>query len=94
MALCATRLCIVWEQPTGMAFRDGQPIRYGLKGCADITGITIDGRRLEVEIKTGSARQQDNQKDFQAMIDRHGGIYFVARSPEDAVSKLKAIMGK
>lgn len=89
-ALSATRKCIVWEQPTGMAFRDGAPIRYGFKGSADVSGITLDGKRLEVECKTGKARQQQNQKDFQAMIERWGGIYIIAKDGKDAVEKFNA----
>lgn len=85
IALCESRLCIVWENPTGAAYRDGQLIRYGLKGSADITGILITGRRLEIEVKTGNATQQVNQKNYEAMIKKFGGIYIVARSVEDAL---------
>jgi ribulose-5-phosphate 4-epimerase/fuculose-1-phosphate aldolase len=85
-----TDLCRCWKQETGAAYRDGEMIHYGLKGSADISGIMIDGRRLEVEVKTGKAVQQDNQKAFEAMILKHNGIYFVARSVEDALNRLKA----
>lgn len=88
LSMAATGLCKCWSQPTGAAYRDGQLIRYGLKGCADITGILVDGRRLEVEIKTGKARQQKNQEAFEKMITEMGGVYFVARSCEDALTKL------
>lgn len=83
-----TKLCKCWSQPTGAAYRDGQLIHYGIKGAADISGITIDGRRLEVEVKTGKAVQQQNQKRFEAMITDMGGIYFVARSVDDAIKHL------
>jgi hypothetical protein len=63
-------------------------IKYGLKGSADITGILIDGRRLEVEVKTGEAEQHGSQPHFEKMILEMGGVYFIARSVEDALSKL------
>ncbi len=51
---------------------------------ADISGILTHksglGLRLEIEIKTGSARQTTEQKNFEKMIKSLGGIYFVARS--------------
>lgn len=50
----------------------------------------MDGRRLEVEVKTGKAVQQDNQKNFQSMITKMNGVYFVARSVEDALEQLQA----
>lgn len=52
-------------------------IFYGFKGSADITGIMGDGRRVEIEIKTGKARQSEVQKKFQKMITERGGIYLL-----------------
>lgn len=89
-ALSATGLCRCWSQPTGAAYRDGDLIRYGIKGSADISGILLDGRRLEVEVKTGNAVQQGNQKAWQEMITAMNGVYIVARSIEDAIKQLQA----
>jgi len=83
--LSESGLCKVWPQPTGAAYRDGELIRYGLKGSGDISGILLGGTRLEIEVKTGKAVQQENQRHFQAMILAMGGLYFVARSVEDAL---------
>ena len=85
-----SELCRCWKQETGAAYRDGNLIHYGLKGSADISGIMRDGRRLEVEVKTGKAVQQENQKAFERMILTMKGVYFVARSVEDAILKLQA----
>lgn len=92
--MAASKLCKCWPQPTGAAYRDGKLIRYGLKGSADITGILIDGRRLEVEIKTGNAKQMAHQEVFQTVINSMGGVYFVARSVEDALVQLQAAANK
>lgn len=55
------------------------------EGAADLSGIAsvtvcgvVLGIRLEVEVKV-AAPQQDNQKAFQAMITRMGGVYALVR---------------
>lgn len=93
-AMSATGKCRCWSQPTGAAFRDGEMIRYGVLGSADISGIVVGGRRLEVEVKTRKAVQQKNQRAFQAMITAMGGIYFVARSVPDAIEQLNHFIEK
>jgi hypothetical protein len=64
-------------------------IRFGLKGSSDIIGI-YKGRFLGIEVKTGNARQSKDQKRFQAMIDKMGGIYVVIR--ESNVKQLLSIL--
>lgn len=91
LALSETGLCRVWPSPTGAAYRNNRLIRYGLKGSADITGILIGGRRLEIEVKTGNAVQAENQIRFAKMIQKYGGYYHVARSVEDAVAFVKLV---
>ena len=85
VALTETNLCRVWEQPTGAAYRDNQLIRYGVVGSADISGILKNGKRLEIEVKTGKAVQSDRQINFMRMINNMGGHYYVARSVKGAV---------
>ena len=55
------------------------------EGAADLSGVAsvtvcgvVLGIRLEVEVKV-AAPQQDNQKVFQAMITRMGGVYVLVR---------------
>jgi hypothetical protein len=57
---------------------------------ADISGILHDGRRLEIECKSATGRQSPEQASFQAMIERFGGVYILARSAQDAVAQLQA----
>ena len=85
LALSQTGICRVWEQPTGAAYRDGALVRYGVIGSADISGILVGGKRLEIEVKTGRAVQEPRQVKFMNMIRAMGGHYFVARSIDDAV---------
>ncbi|HUW32859.1 MAG TPA: hypothetical protein VM223_14730 [Planctomycetota bacterium] len=51
------------------------------------------GVRLEVEVKTETGRLSEDQKNFQGMIERFGGIYVVARSPRDVVDMILKARG-
>lgn len=57
---------------------------YGTKGAADVTGILrSSGRRLEIEVKTGSGALSDAQRTFLELIRENGGIGIEARSVAD-----------
>ena len=43
---------------------------------------TIDGRAVKIEVKIGSDRQSQAQRDYQKAIEQSGGIYFIASSFE------------
>lgn len=79
----------IWRQNTGGAVLNGRFVRFGLPGQADITGILPGGRRLEIECKTRRGRQSKNQKNFQRMIEKFGGIYILARSAAEVEYALK-----
>lgn len=95
LGYAAKHLCTVWEHPTGMAWRTypwGKiPVRFGFKGSPDIIGFTRKGIFLAIEIKTGSAVQQQNQKEFEQKLTIAGGIYLLARSPQQALELLQAV---
>jgi hypothetical protein len=75
----------VWRQNVG-ALRDinGRMVKFGVPGAADISGILVDGRRLEIECKVGT-RQRPEQKNFERMILQFGGVYLLVHSVEEAV---------
>ena len=78
-----------WLQNTGAAFRDGQFIRFGKKGGADIIIVGApDGRHIEAEGKTGKAVQSKNQERHQAMIEKQGALYFLFRAKDDLIRQL------
>jgi len=77
-----------WRQNTGVSRRH---IRFGRNGAADITGILRGGRRLEIETKTATGKQSDAQVEFQAEIERMGGLYILARSVEDVATALEGV---
>lgn len=80
-----------WSQPTGAAYRNHVLIRYGVVGSADISGILLGGKRIEIEVKTRKAVQETQQKNFEKMINMYGGIYFVAHSVDEAMKNLISI---
>jgi hypothetical protein len=58
-------------------------VRFGIPGQADLTGLLPGGVRLEVEVKGAAGRQTEEQRAFQRMIERFGGVYVLARSVDD-----------
>jgi len=89
-ALAGRRDLRIWRASAGAA-RDassGRVYHFGTPGQADLSGILADGRRLEIEAKTKTGRQSDQQKAFQAMIERFGGVYILARSVQDVLDVL------
>lgn len=81
-----------WVNRTGTAWTKGanqRPISYGLVGSSDILGC-LDGKMICVEVKTEDGRQEDSQVKFEAAINRASGIYIIARSPEEAVTAVRA----
>lgn len=51
-------------------------------GTADISA-TIKGRSVKIEVKIGKDKQSEDQKDYQAEVERAGGIYIIVKSFND-----------
>ena len=86
-----------------VVIRNARPVKFGLPGSGDIIGlrsITIDesmvgktiGQFISVEVKTKTGRLADQQAKFGGMVRRHGGIYVVATSPEEATAALESLI--
>jgi hypothetical protein len=80
----------LWRHNVGAATYRGKDgargglVRFGQAGQADIMGlIAPSGRFLAVECKTATGRQSDAQRNWQAMVERFGGLYILARSIDD-----------
>jgi len=50
----------------------------GTRGTADISA-TIAGRSVKIEVKIGSDRQSDYQRQYQKSVEAAGGVYVIAR---------------
>ncbi len=87
----------LWRQNTGVATYDNlvagtsRKVRFGLPGQADLSGILPDGKRLEIEVKRPGGRQSEEQKAFQEMIERFGGLYILAYSALDVEDRLREL---
>ncbi len=53
----------------------------GTRGTADISA-TVKGRSVKIEVKIGSVRQSEYQKQYQNSIEKSGGLYYIARTFE------------
>lgn len=80
-----------WKNNTGVAQADDRFIRYGLPGSPDIIGLTHKGLWVGIECKTGSGRQSQIQKNFQAMIEQNNGVYILARDINEVLHKIEAL---
>lgn len=79
----------IWRNNTGAAKAGNRLIRFGVPGAADISGLRLPaGQRVEIEVKTLTGRIRPEQRIYQAMIERFGGLYILARSVEDVTAVL------
>jgi hypothetical protein len=92
----------VWRQNSGGARFGNQLVRFNIPGAADITGLIPMtpicpncggscqpiGARLEIEVKSEDGKQSQDQVNFQRIIERHHGIYILARSVDDVWAKI------
>lgn len=83
----------LWRANTGTA-KDpitGRVVRFGTPGQADLSGLILPlGRRLEIEVKSATGKQSEDQISFQRMIESFGGLYVLARSVADVTRALSA----
>lgn len=74
---------------------NGDPIRINKPGMADLYCLIPSDFGLihvELEVKTGSARQSKDQKNWQRFIESMGGHYFVARECDEIEKKLGSLI--
>lgn len=57
-------------------------IKINLKGMSDLWGL-VNGRHIEVEIKSGNAKQTKDQKKWEKTMHELDCEYYVVRSVED-----------
>lgn len=63
----------------------------GTNGSADISA-TIKGMSVKIEVKIGNDRQSEAQIVYQKMIERAGGIYFIAKDFDEFIEFYKGII--
>lgn len=76
-----------WKNVTGVGKVGPRIIAFGLKGSSDVFAIKAPyGRLFCFEVKTGNAVQTVEQKSFEKMITKFGGVYKICRNSYDALS--------
>lgn len=79
-----------WRNNSGAVRIDTAFVRFGCPGSPDVIGLIYPhGRFLGVECKTEKGRQSDQQKRFQMMLTKHGGIYILCRSVDECLSLVR-----
>lgn len=74
----------LWRQNTGAAKFGKSFVRFGLPGQADLSGIlSPSGRAVFIECKSDRGKQSPEQITFQRFIEKHGGLYVLARTLND-----------
>lgn len=92
----------LWRQNTGVGwYVNGQParqtdpgaypVKYGIPGQWDISGLLDDGRRIEIECKAPGKKLSEAQLRWGAMIRRFGGITIEAWALADADAGFAAL---
>lgn len=85
----------LWPRVVGVgrAIHGNSVISFGIPGECDIDGIHMNGgRRIGIEIKTGTGALSDKQKRWRAMLEKFGAIYIEARSVDQVLTALKAAL--
>lgn len=62
-----------------------RPMRMAFKGCADILGQLKDGRLVACECKSTTGDATDDQLAFLSLVNKFGGLAFIARHPDDVL---------
>jgi ribosomal protein L36 len=102
-AMLMEQIRLALNDPDGVWFRNnvgvatlagGGRLRYGVgnPGGADLIGL-FRGRFAAIEIKTPEGRQSQEQRMFQQLVERKGGIYVICRSADDARALLARLRG-
>jgi hypothetical protein len=88
LALGSRRDLKVWNNPTGafLSIATHNVVRCGQKGQPDILGVIGPrGRLLCIELKTGAAVLDDDQKAWRSMAEGLGALYIEARTVKDVI---------
>lgn len=71
-----------FNRTDGGGFQMRRLPKYTPKGLPDII-VVAGGIFYGLEVKSAIGRQSPEQKEFQALVEKHNGKYFVVRSIED-----------
>jgi len=83
----------LYDRHVGLLYtKNGTPMMINRKGMADCWGYYACHSilvHIEIEFKSGNARQTKEQKQWQEHIESFGGCYILCREEDDIVEKLE-----
>lgn len=96
---------LVWRQQSGVFRSYDDPdriVRVGVPGMADagmIVSVTITpdmvgktiGVAVQSEFKTAKGKQAENQKNWQAAVEKRGAVYRLVRSASDMLALIQDV---
>src|SRR3990172_551508 len=80
----------IWRNSVGATRVDSRFIKFGLTGSADILGVADGGKFIAIEAKSDTGRLTKEQVVFRRVVERHGGLYILARSCDDVRAGLQS----
>ena len=83
----------IYRRNVGVFKAGKRVVRCGEPGMADLWAI-VNGLHIEIEVKSPTGRQSADQRNWQATIEKHGGVYILARSAQDVWDALEARYGR
>jgi hypothetical protein len=83
MLILQTYHIFAWRNNTGATWMNGRPVFYGLKGSADIIGMSPTGKFLAIEVKSETGKQSDSQKEFEKKVLENNGVYLLVHSAKE-----------
>jgi hypothetical protein len=75
-------------EPGMTVLRNARPLTAGVPGSPDILGADR-GRPVGIEVKDAKGQQREAQVKFERAWVKAGGLYILARSPEEAIQGLR-----
>jgi len=79
---------VLWRSNCGAAKKPGRYVKYGIPGQGDLIGLLPNGRFLSIEVKIPGGPIRPEQVAFGARVNSAGGLWFVARSVDEAVIRV------
>lgn len=73
--------------------RNGRPVKFGSPGSPDFL-LCIKGRFVGIEVKGPKGKQRPDQIEYEKRCFASGGIYYVARSIDQAIAFIEDAEGR
>lgn len=88
-----------FDRTVGLFYtRNGVPVKVGVNGSSDVFAYYKTGNGimvLDLEFKTGNAKQSKDQKNWQEFVESYGGLYLIVREDiQLAIDRIKEYLSE